>query len=125
MICEFFRRLWENQGWALRYMGYERWNDLTQFALSGVDSISLTGSITAEILNCSHLNFRFEPPAYLSESRLLRFYAAENHSTSCISKKFSCQDNKFQSNRFSESNQQDDYLIIKNNSQDMLSDRES
>ncbi|MDR2762415.1 MAG: tRNA lysidine(34) synthetase TilS [Planctomycetaceae bacterium] len=91
MICEFFRRLWGRQGWSLRYMGYERWNELTKFALEGVGSMSLTGSITAEILN----------------------------------KDDSRRDNKFQANRLSESNQQSDYLIIKNNSQDALSACES
>jgi tRNA(Ile)-lysidine synthase len=51
MICEFFKRIWESQGWSLRYMGYERWHDLAKFSLQGTTSIKLTGSITAKILN--------------------------------------------------------------------------
>ncbi|MDR2761052.1 MAG: hypothetical protein LBB88_00440 [Planctomycetaceae bacterium] len=39
-----------------------------------------------DFLNNSHLNFRFKPPDYLSESRFLRFYTAEIHSTNCINR---------------------------------------
>ncbi|MDR2169781.1 MAG: tRNA lysidine(34) synthetase TilS [Planctomycetaceae bacterium] len=45
MICEFFKRLWEKQGWALRYMGYEKWNELAKFATQKINSIQLPNSI--------------------------------------------------------------------------------
>ncbi|MDR2706385.1 MAG: tRNA lysidine(34) synthetase TilS [Planctomycetaceae bacterium] len=67
MICEFFKRIWEIQGWSLRYMGYERWNDLAKFALQGTNSMQLTGSITITILhNKNHKqNNQFDQNDYL------------------------------------------------------------
>ncbi|MDR2346547.1 MAG: tRNA lysidine(34) synthetase TilS [Planctomycetaceae bacterium] len=50
-ICEFFRRLWEIQGWSLRYMGYERWKELAEFSLKGKSSIQLPSLITAAVIN--------------------------------------------------------------------------
>ncbi|MDR1485630.1 MAG: tRNA lysidine(34) synthetase TilS [Planctomycetaceae bacterium] len=55
MICEFFRRIWEEQSWSLRYMGFERWNELAKFALQGTSSMQLTGSIVVTILNKKNL----------------------------------------------------------------------
>jgi tRNA(Ile)-lysidine synthase len=50
MICEFFKRIWEKQGWHLRQMGYEKWNELATFAEQGINSIQLTSSITIKTL---------------------------------------------------------------------------
>jgi tRNA(Ile)-lysidine synthase len=61
MICEFFRRIWEKQSWPLRYMGYERWNDLATFSLQGTSSIQLTGSISITIQHTKNPTQKKQP----------------------------------------------------------------
>jgi DNA polymerase III psi subunit len=51
MICEIFKRLWEKQGWHLRHMGYEQWNELAIFSLQGATSMQLANSITITTLH--------------------------------------------------------------------------
>jgi tRNA(Ile)-lysidine synthase len=51
MIREFIKRCWEDQGWSLREMGFERWNEITEFFLHGKGTLNLPTSIIAEHQN--------------------------------------------------------------------------
>ena len=57
VLCEFFRKLWKEQGWALGEMGREQWQRLAELVLAKKGVEEFPGSIRAQVED-DHIVFR-------------------------------------------------------------------
>ncbi|MDR2642798.1 MAG: hypothetical protein LBC74_08385 [Planctomycetaceae bacterium] len=62
---------------AKRSSGQNEFLEVTIYEFKCVCLIYFLSTTLQQILNCSHLNFPLLPPAYLSESRLLRSWVTQ------------------------------------------------